>query len=620
VLTRLRLAVVLTIGALALQPRAATPIAYRFSFPEPEHHWLQVDATFTELDNTPLELRVSRSSPGRYSLHDFAKNVYDVHAFDPNGRELMLTRPDAYGWTVPAHGADVRVAYKVFGDRVDGTYLAIDRTHAHINMPAAVMWARGQDDRPSTITFMLPPIDHIDAPAWQVATQLQPGANRLEFQAPNLQYLMDSPAEFGPITMREFRVSDRTFRFAVHHAGADADVDAFVGDVEKIVREEGAIFGVYPEYEPGSYTFLADYLPYASGDGMEHRNSTVMTSAGSIRGTRMGLLDTVAHEFFHNWNVERIRPKSLEPFDFERANTSGELWLAEGFTQYYGPLVLKRTGLMDLGAFSATAGGLIRSIASNPARLVRSAEEMSRMAPFTDGGRTNDRTNWSNTVISYYSFGGAIGLALDLTLRERTDGRVTLDDYMRAMWKAHGEVRAARPGYVARPYTIADAELRLAEVSGDARFARDFFSRFIQGHEAADYARLLLLAGIELRRTGSDRATWGDVRLDGRNAVVIAQAPEFGSSAYQAGLDVGDDVKEVDGARVSSPDELFAVFGRHRVGDTVTVIFVDRSGVNHSTKVTLAEDVAFEIAPIESRGRAPSAAQKAFRDRWLGTK
>src|SRR6187455_845745 len=113
------------LGAVAVQPHAAAPTAYRFSFPEPEHHWLQVDATFTELDGTPLELRVSRSSPGRYSLHDFAKNVYDVHAFDPNGRELTLTRPDAYGWTVPTHGADVRVTYKVFGDRVDGTYLAI---------------------------------------------------------------------------------------------------------------------------------------------------------------------------------------------------------------------------------------------------------------------------------------------------------------------------------------------------------------------------------------------------------------------------------------------------------------------------------------------------------------
>src|SRR5262249_40917177 len=162
---------------------------------------------------------------------------------------------------------------------------------------------------------------------------------------------------------------------------------------------------------------------------MEHRNSTVMTG-------RPGRdpLGTVAHEFFHCWNVERIRPKGLEPFDFDRANLSGELWLAEGFTQYYGPLALQRAGLVDLASTSGTLTNLVDTLAQNPGRLVRTAEQMSQMAPFIDGGRTVDRTNWSTTVLSYYSFGGAIALALDLSLRDRTDGRLSLDDYMRAMW------------------------------------------------------------------------------------------------------------------------------------------------------------------------------------------
>src|SRR5262249_37596254 len=155
---------------------------------------------------------------------------------------------------------------------------------------------------------------------------------------PNLQYLMDSPAEFGPVAMRQFSVGATRFRFAAHHTGSNAELDSFVRDVERIVRQEGDVFGEFPSYEPGNYTFRADYLPYAGGDGMEHRNSRVMTAAGAIASARLDLLDTVAHEFFHCWNVERIRPKGLEPFDFERPNLSGELWLAEGFTQYYGPL------------------------------------------------------------------------------------------------------------------------------------------------------------------------------------------------------------------------------------------------------------------------------------------
>src|SRR4051812_43553600 len=209
--------------------RAAEPIAYRFTVPEPQHHWMQVEATFTELTAAPLELRMSRSSPGRYSIHDFAKNVYDVEVTGPDGRGLSLTRPDPYGWTVPNHGAQITLRYKVFGDRVDGTYLGIDTTHAHLNMPASIMWARGRDDRPATLRFE-PPVGS----GWQVATQLYPGASGLEFTAPNLQYLMDSPTEIGPIALRQFDVDGRHFRFSAHHTGTDADLDGFVQDVQKI--------------------------------------------------------------------------------------------------------------------------------------------------------------------------------------------------------------------------------------------------------------------------------------------------------------------------------------------------------------------------------------------------
>ena len=169
---------------------------------------MQVDATFAELAAAPLQLRISRSSPGRYALHDFTKNVYDVHAYGADGRELRLDRPDADGWNVPAHAGTVTVKYKVYGDRVDGTYLAIDTSHAHINMPAAIMWARGLDDRPATLTF-----DPPGGLPWHIATQLHPGATANEFTAPNLQYLIDSPVEFAPLAVETFMVGSQTFRF-----------------------------------------------------------------------------------------------------------------------------------------------------------------------------------------------------------------------------------------------------------------------------------------------------------------------------------------------------------------------------------------------------------------------
>ena len=208
------------------------------------------------------------------------------------------------------------------------------------------------------------------------------------------------------------------------------------------------MFGEYPEFEPGHYTFLGDYVPWGGGDGMEHRNSTVVAAPVSLRTPGMvgDVLDTVSHEFFHAWNVERIRPKTLEPFNFEEANISGELWLAEGFTQYYGTLIMGRTGLSTR---DETAAGLARaavSVINSPGRQFRSAVQMSQMAPFTDAARAVDKTNFSTTFISYYTYGAAVALALDLSLRDRSNGKISLDDYMRAMWRVHGKPGGAAAG------------------------------------------------------------------------------------------------------------------------------------------------------------------------------
>jgi predicted metalloprotease with PDZ domain len=351
---------------------------------------------------------------------------------------------------------------------------------------------------------------------------------------------------------------------------------------------------------------------------MEHRNSTVMTDTGSVRTSRRSLLDTVAHEFFHAWNVERIRPRSLEPFDFERANMSGELWLAEGFTQYYGPLMLQRAGIADLRATSAALNELIEAAVVAPGRAVRSAEEMSRMAPFIDGGSAVDRTNWPTTYTSYYSIGGAIALALDLTLRQRSDSAVGLDDFMRAMWRIHGKPGGALEGDVDRPYTAEDVEARLTEVSGDPAFARDFFRRYIRGREAADYTSLLARAGLLVRKRGPGRPWWGDVRVESRGGqFVIAGLVSMNAPAYAAGLEQDDELRMIDSFRIRSDEDVAAALQRFKPGDTIRVVYVDRSRMEKTTAVTLAEDPHLEVLPIEAAGGTLTAAQRAFRDRWL---
>ena len=208
---------------------------------------------------------------------------------------------------------------------------------------------------------------------------------------------------------------------------------------------------------------------------------------------------------------------------------SGELWLAEGFTQYYGPLSMARAGLLQFDAFVGAIGGLVASVALDPAHLVRSAEEMSQMAVFTDRGRSGDQTNWAQTFISYYPFGGAIALALDLTLRGRSDGRTTLDDFMRAMWRVHGAPGGAREGFVDRPYSIADAEARLAETSGDA--ASPATSSGASFRAASWPIMPLCCSAPGFRPPDGSRAAWvGDVRFDEWSGTVrLASPPPFGT-------------------------------------------------------------------------------------------
>ena len=440
---------------------------------------MEVEVTFSDVPSGPLEIRMSRTSPGRYALHEFAKNIFAVDVTDASGRALAVQRPDGHQWTVTDHDGTVRIRYRVFGDRTDGTYLAIDDSHAHINMPAALMWARGLEDRPSTVQFLVP-----EGSGWQIATQLMPGVDSYSFAAPNLQYLMDSPTELSAFELRTFEADDGvtspTFRVAIHHEGSASQVDRFAGDVEAIVREATGVFGELPRFDGGTYTFIADYLTTASGDAMEHRNSTILTNQNSLGTARIGLLGSVSHEFFHAWNVERIRPEMLEPFDFESANQSGELWFAEGFTNYYAPLLLHRAGITNLTQLVDRYARTINAVRLAPGRSLRTAEEMSRLAPFVDAATSIDPTVFDNTFLSYYTWGEVIGLGLDLSLRNRSGGSLTLDDFMRAMWQEHGRPVSV-PGLVANPYASADLERVLATVSGDAGFAREFFRAICAG-------------------------------------------------------------------------------------------------------------------------------------------
>ena len=602
--------IALLVAALLLQQTPPGPaVDYEISFPNTAHHQAQVTVRYTRLPARPLELRMSRSSPGRYALHEFAKNVYDVKAFDAAGRRLPIHRPNEHQWNVSGHQGAVRVTYTLYADRVDGTYSAVDRAHAHLNMPSTFMFARHTFDRPVRVRFHLPAGSN-----WKIATQLRPTSEPTVFSAPNLQYFFDSPTELSNHAVRTWTVRngqrEDTIRLAVHHTGTDAEIDGYAEQVGKVVREQQAVFGRLPDYDFGKYTFIADYLPWANGDGMEHRNSTILTSSSTLAQNARGLLGTVSHEFFHAWNVERIRPRSLEPFDFERANMSGELWFAEGFTSYYGPLALARAGVSTLDDYARAIAAGVNTVLTAPGRDYFSPVEMSMQAPFVDAATSIDPTNRANTFISYYTYGAAIALGLDLLLR--TEKEASLDEFMRAMW--------ARYGRTETPYTLDDWRRTLGQLVRDQPWADQFFNRHIAGRQPLDYGSLLARAGLQLRKPWADFSSLGSVDFaDDTSRLVIASNTLAGTPLYAAGLDRGDRIISLDGKAVSRPADVDAIVEAHKPGDQLVVVSESR-GQQHTAALTLGERGGYEIVANEKVGLPVTDEMKALRAAWLGSK
>ncbi len=594
-----------SLALLAFPLLAQKSVKYELRFENAAHHEASIRATFSGVTEQPLEIRMSRSSPGRYALHEFAKNVYSLHASDTAGRALSITHPDPSGWNVSGGKGTVVIDYTLYGDRVDGTYAAIDNTHAHLNTPATLVWARGFENAPVLLSFEIPPGSN-----WRVSTELAPEPEG-SWSAPNLEQLMDSPIELSDEPRPEWKIENSVFRLALHHRGSQAETNIFAQMCKAVVLEEEGVFGSFPKYDTGSYTFLVDYLPYASFDGMEHRDSTVITGPSELKTDASREIGTVSHEFFHSWNVRRIRPKSLEPFDFDHADMSGELWFAEGFTNYYGILVLKRAGLSTLDEFASDMGGAVSAVLTAPGRLVHNVVEMSELAPFTDAARSIDPNNFANTFISYYTYGQALALGLDLTIRCHYPGK-TLDDWMRIMWRAHPDIN--------KPYTLDDLEQTLGETVGDPAFAKQFFDQHIYGKAPLDYSAALACAGLFLRKQHP-----GSVWLGVRNLQVSNSGSEIatntlrGSPLYNAGLDIGDRIERWDGKQFRNSKDLDAWLARHKPGDQVSLEAVTRAG-RKTVAVTLAENPALEIVTFEQAGKPVTPAIAAFRQSWLSSK
>jgi predicted metalloprotease with PDZ domain len=338
----------------------------------------------------------------------------------------------------------------------------------------------------------------------------------------------------------------------------------------------------------------------------------VITGVGNVlRGRGEGMIGAAAHEFFHSWNVKRMRPKTLEPFDYERANMSGELWFAEGFTNYYGPLALERSGIEKLNQFTRSMGRAVNAVLTSPGRLIGSPVEMSRLAPFVDAATSIDQRNFGNTYISYYTYGQALAFGLDLTIRSHFPGK-SLDDWMRTMWHEHPDAD--------RPYTLADLEHTLAEATGDPVFARQFFEHHVTGKEPIDYAGAVAPAGLVLRKAHKGQAWWGkeQISFSAEGGEINSETAQ-GSPLYRASLERGDRMLSVNGNALTATTTADDLLSRQKPGDTLKLHVRTRAG-ERDTQVTLMEDPQLELVTFEDAGQAITPEIKAFREAWLGSK
>jgi predicted metalloprotease with PDZ domain len=515
---RARLIVLLIFAALsASHARAqdtsapAYKVAYRISMREPASHLFEVQVGVTGIVGADhVDFQMPRWSPGRYAVFDFAKNVQEARATSYCPPQAIckqvpmnVTRLDTQTWRVSGDFApgmtptlsSVTFTYKVFADDLSGTFSQLDQRHANFNGGSVFVYVVGHKQDAATLK--------VEAPAgWKVVNGRSTRPEQSEFQFPNYDELIDTPTEVAPdFTVQTFEVEGKLYRVVVHSFGEEGGHrDELAKAVEKIVRAEAATMGT-PEFE--QYTFLFHFDPTARrGDGMEHLNSTQIIETGPLsdRSVLEGAEGAAAHEFFHVWNVKRLRPVGLGPWDFTRPLVTQGLWIAEGFTNYYGKLSQRRAGLWDDEQLLKSYAGAIGGIESAPGSRLTSAVDASILAPFIDRASSDQRTNIQNTLVSYYPKGETLGITLDLLIRGRSKGRSSLDEVMR---RAYEEFYLKSPNdsyYLkGRGYTLEEFQRLASRVAGFD--LSDFFRRHVYGVEPPPYDEALAYVGLRLTRT-----------------------------------------------------------------------------------------------------------------------
>jgi predicted metalloprotease with PDZ domain len=601
-----------------------TPIRYSVLPKDPHAHLFEVTCTVAEPDPQGQRFALPAWIPGSYLIRDYARHVVTIAA--RSGRlALPLVKLDKHTWAAAPCRGPLTITMQVYAWDLSVRGAHLDASHGFFNGCALFLRAIGYEQRPCEVEILRPAGARYRG--WQVATSMPrsnaPAHGFGSYRAADYDELIDHPVEMGRYTLARFAAGGVPHEIAIT-GRHDADLERLARDLKRLCEWHIRLFGGSPPMS--RYLFLTTALGEGYG-GLEHRASTALLCArddlpragvAEVTEAYRGFLGLCSHEYFHTWNVKRIKPAAFTPYDLERENYTRLLWAFEGMTSYYDDLALVRCGLISQQDYLEIIGRSITSLLRTPGRGRQSVAEASFDA-WIKYYRQDE--NSPNAQVSYYLKGSLIALCLDLTLRSRTRGRKSLDDVMRALWREYG----ARGRGVEE-----DGIERLAERVSGLRL-RGFFDRALRSTEELPLKRLLATVGVELRLRpaesaadkGGKPATRSAARLGARATLGARTADEpggvklthvlDGGAAQAAGLAAGDVLVAIDGLRVSQRN-LEQRLAALRPGDRVRVHAFRRDELLGCELVLAAP--AADTCYLTAGG---TAAQRRLREGWLAT-
>lgn len=596
------IALVPSLAGQTIAQKSDDEITFTVSMPKPHTHLFEVELRIKRKPGAlpKQELLIMPVwTPGSYMIREFARHVQDFSASDVTGKPLPWEKTDKNSWRVETGGlAEWHVSYRVYANELSVRTNELNTDHAFWNNAALLMYPDGLLNAPSVLRVLAPE-------PWRVATGLPavPGQKNA-FRAENFDVLYDSPVEASNFKTIPFEVKGVPHRVVIDGVG-NYDPERMRTDIKKIVEAEIEIMGGEVPYR--DYTFILHLREY-SGGALEHLNSTAINSPRftfKSEASYRGFLDAVAHEFFHLWNVKRIRPDALGPFDYTKENYTKLLWVAEGVTSYYATIILRRAGLISDTEFLASAASAFQGLQNRPGRLVMSAEDASFDA-WIKYYRQDE--NSANSQIDYYDKGAILGLLLDLEIRKQSKAAKSLDDVMRALYRDFFKKD--------RNYTPEDFEKLSTTAAGTS--LETFFAKYVRGREELDYNSALAAAGLRLETTDplgkpAEKA-WLGADLADENGRLMVKRVYAGSPAYEQGLNAGDQILALNNMRA---DKAFveARIDEKRPGDPISLTIFRFDDLS-TLLIRLGGhiDAPYRIIAIDN----PSEEQKRIYKSWLG--